>query len=102
MDTGELLTLLLGGGAVATFSALFTGIKSLQTGARARERETVASLVAQRKEAWEDKNFADDVADYWRVWAGTVEYEARRNGVELPQRPPEPVKPEPIKPEEES
>ena len=93
METGELLTLLLGGGAVATIGAFFQGIKSLQSGSRAREKETVTDLVRQRKEAWQDRDFANDVADYWRTWAGTVEYEARRQGVELPPRPAEPARP---------
>ena len=88
---GDILTLLLGGGAVATLTALFQGVKSLQTGARARERDTVKSLVDQRKEAWLDRDNSNDFADYWRLWAATVEYEARRQGVDLPARPPEPI-----------
>lgn len=93
MNTGEILTLLLGGGAVATIGAFFQGVKSLQSGARAREKETVTGLVKQRNEAWEDRDYSDDVANYWKQWAGTVEYEARRGGVELPARPPEPQRP---------
>lgn len=88
---GELLTLLLGGGAVATIGALFQGIRSLQNGARAREKETVKELVKQRKEAWVDRDNAIDSRDYWRNWAGTVEYYAHQKGVELPPRPPEPI-----------
>lgn len=84
METGDLLTLLLGGGAVATITALFQGVRSLQTGARARERDTVNELVAQRKEAWDDRDFALDTADYWRQRAGTVEFYARQGGVSLP------------------
>lgn len=94
MGTGELLSLILGGGAVATIGAFFQGIKSLQSGARAREKETVTELVEQRKEAWEDRDYSNDLADYWRTWAGTVEYHARRQGVELPTRSPEPRRPQ--------
>lgn len=90
MSANEVLTLLLGGGAVATIGALFQGIRSLQSGARARERETVDNLVEQRNEAWVDRDNAIDRADYWQQWAGTVEYLARQNGVELPLRPAEP------------
>ena len=90
MNTGDLLTLLLGGGAVATITALFQGIRSLQTGARARDKDTLNDLVLQRKEAWEDRDLAQDERDYWRNWAGQVEYYARVHGVELPARPPEP------------
>lgn len=88
MDVESLLTLLLGGGAVATIGAFFKGVKALQTGARAREKDTVNDLVLQRKEAWDDRDKANDERDYWRNWAGTVEYYARANGVELPARPP--------------
>lgn len=94
METGELLTLLLGGGAVATIGAFFQGIKSLQGGARAREKETVTDLVKQRKEAWRDRDYAIDARDYWRNWSGTVEFYARQAGVTLPDRPPEPKTPE--------
>lgn len=99
VSTGELLTLLLGGGAVATIGALFQGAKSLQTGARARERQTVSDLVKQRKEAWVDRDNAIDSRDYWRNWAGTVEYHANLAGVILPPKPPEPI-PKEIKDEE--
>lgn len=95
MSTGELLTLLLGGGAVATIGAFFQGVKSLQSGARARERETVVDLVKQRKEAWRDRDQAQDERDYWRNWAGTVTFYANQGGVVLPERPPEPKFPEP-------
>ena len=91
MNTGDLLALLLGGGAVATIGAFFQGIKSLREGARAKEKDTINELVRQRKEAWIDRDNANDQADYWRRWAGTVEYEARAHGVDLPDRPPEPI-----------
>lgn len=91
MSTSELITLLLGGGAVATITALFQGIRSLQSGARAREKETVADLVKQRKDAWRDRDRANERATYWQRWAAKVEYEASRKGVELPERPEEPT-----------
>jgi hypothetical protein len=90
MTVGQILTLILGGGAVATITALFQGLKSIQTGARAREKDTVSELIKQRKEAWDDRDEAQDERDYWRNWAATVEYHARAAGVELPGRPPRP------------
>lgn len=93
METGDLLALLLGGGAVATIGAVFQGIRSLQTGARARERDTVNTLVKQRKEAWSDRDYSNEERDYWRSWAGRMEYLATRAGVEIPEKPPYPVKP---------
>lgn len=90
MNTGDLLTLLLGGGAVATIGALFKGMQALQTGARARERDTVNTLVDQRKEAWDERDDAVDDRDYWRNRCGTVEFHARSKGVELPEFPASP------------
>lgn len=87
MDIESLLTLLLGGGALATFTALFKGVKALQTGARAREKDTVNDLVKQRKSAWRERDKMAKHLDYWRNWAGTVEYYARAAGVDLPPRP---------------
>lgn len=90
LDVGQLLTLLLGGGMVATVSALFSGIKSLREGARARERDTIADLISQRNEAWTDRDAALDERDYWRNWAGTLEYLALSQGVVVPTKPPLP------------
>lgn len=92
MSTADLLTLLLGGGMVATLGALFKGLQALQSGARARERDTVASLVEQRNEAWDDRDFLADDRDYWQSWAGSVEFLARSNGVNIPDRPARPVR----------
>lgn len=92
MELGDLLTLLLGGGLVATITAAVSGIKSLKDGARAREKDSIAELITLRKDAVADKVHAEDVADYWRQWAGTVEYLARQQGVTLPERPAEPVR----------
>jgi hypothetical protein len=91
VSAGDLLTLLLGGGAVATITALFKGVDSLRSGARARERDTITELVKQRKEAWRDRDNAQDARDYWRNWAGTVEFKARAGGIDVGTRPPEPV-----------
>lgn len=90
LDVGQLLTLLLGGGMVATVSALFSGVKSLRDGARARERDTIADLINQRNEAWTDRDEALNERDYWRNWAGTLEYLALSQGVVVPTKPPMP------------
>lgn len=94
MDVGQLLTLLLGGGAVATITALFNGVKSLREGSRSREKDTIKDLIDQRKEAWEDRDSAFDARDaafnerdYWRNWAGQLEYVIRSEGLQLPNRP---------------
>ena len=103
VDSGELLTLLLGGGAVATIGAFFSGVKSLQTGARAREKETVKGLVRQRNGAWRDLDYANDLVDYWRTRAGTSEFHANQAGATLPEYDPPPVRPpDPAEEDEDS
>jgi hypothetical protein len=91
MQSSDVLTLLLGGGAVATISAAFKGIETLRSGARAREKDTVKQLVDQRDEAWVDRDNAIDERDYWRNWAGRLEYGLQQHGVDMPEKPPFPV-----------
>lgn len=97
MDVGQLLTLLLGGGAVATITALFNGVKSIKEGSKSRERDTISDLIEQRKEAWKDRDDAFDSRDkafderdYWRNWAGQLDYIVRSKGHEVPPMPPRP------------
>ena len=91
MQSSDVLTLLLGGGAVATISAAFKGIDTLRTGARAREKDTVNQLVEQRDEAWVDRDNAIDQRDYWRNWAGRLEYGLQQHGIDMPEKPPYPA-----------
>jgi len=97
MDVGQLLTLLLGGGAVATITALFNGVKSLREGSRSRERDTIGDLIQRRKDAEEERDRAYDARDrafderdYWRNWAGSLEYVCEQRGVGMPTKPPMP------------
>ena len=97
IDINSLLTLILGGGLVATITAIVNGYKSLKDGARAREKGTIEDLISQRKKAYEErdqefeeKNFAFDQRDYWRNYSADLEYTMRQNGIEIPPRPPEP------------
>lgn len=84
MDVGQLLTLLLGGGAVATITALFNGIKSLREGSRSRERDTISDLINGRKTAETERDEAMDQRDAWRNRSGALEYHCRANGLALP------------------
>lgn len=90
MDIGSLLTLLLGGGAVATITALFNGVKSLREGARSRERDTIQDLIDRRKEAdkerekaYRARDRAFDQRDYWRNRCGVREFQLNSAGVPL-------------------
>jgi hypothetical protein len=91
VGSGDVLTLLLGGGAVATIGAFFKGVQALQSGARARERDTVKQLVDQRDEAWVDRDNMTDERDYWRNRAGQLEFGLRQNGIDPPEKPPYPI-----------
>lgn len=95
IDVNSLLTLLLGGGMVATISALFNGVKSLREGSKSRERDTINELIEQRKEAWKDRDEAFDARDkafderdYWRNRAGQLEFIVQSNGIPTPALQP--------------
>lgn len=94
MDISDLLTLLLGGGMVATLSAAFNGIKSLREGSRKKERDTITDLIVRRDEAYAERDKAYrardrafNERDYWRDWAGQLEYTCRQSGTPLPEKP---------------
>ena len=106
-DTGDLLTLLLGGGATATIVALFNGLKSIREGSRSRERDTIADLIQRRKESDDERDKARDERDeaevraeialnqrdYWRNWAGMLEYTILQ--IDPAKLPPKPLPPNP-------
>ncbi len=97
IDVNNLLTLILGGGLVATIGALVNGYKSLRDGAKSREKGTIEDLVSQRKAANEErdleskeKDFAFDQRDYWRNRAADLEFALRKAGIEPPTKGDEP------------
>lgn len=114
MDVGQLLTLLLGGGMVATITAVFSGVKSLREGSRSRERDTISDLIARRKEADEERDKARDERDeafnardrafnqrdYWRNWAALLEYTILQNMPDKMPVKPTPPDPDAKRPEE--
>jgi hypothetical protein len=90
-DTNALLTLLLGGGAAATFSLVVKGITALRQGASARARESLSDLVrlrqeaeAAREKAEDERNCSERQMYEWRVYAGGLEYQLARNGIPIP------------------
>ena len=99
IDVTQLLTLVLGGGMVATVTAFFNGFKSLREGARTREKSTIEDLIAQRTKAiterdeeFEDKTFAYSDRDRWKSYAGQLIFIINKHGHtdEIPPLPPEP------------
>ncbi|GGM14395.1 hypothetical protein [Micromonospora yangpuensis] len=95
MSTSEVVTAviaaLLGGGGLAFLQALFSGIGSLRSGARAHERESVQDLARARDKADERANRAETDRDFWRNTAGGYAYQLRLRGAE--PNPPDPVPP---------
>lgn len=96
----EWLNGLLGASTAATLWAIFRGVQMLRTGTDSRTAAALADLEKLRREADVRANVsrADaerylDLADYWRSWAGTLEYVSRQAGVALPDRPPLPDPP---------
>ncbi|MFY1669485.1 hypothetical protein ACN27G_05955 [Plantactinospora sp. WMMB334] len=82
---------LLGGGGLAFLQALFSGIGSLRTGARARERESVADLARARDKADARAERAELDRDYWRDVSGGYRYQLRESGID--PVPADPVPP---------
>lgn len=97
MDAQALLTLLLGSGGALFVGALFTGIKSIQSGASQKTRESVADLAKWRAEADDRRERAEAERDEalsrvncWRAYAGSLEYSLTQSGQPVPthiQRP---------------
>lgn len=99
IDLTQMLTLILGGGMVATVTAFFNGFKSLKEGARTREKSTIEDLIAQRAKAvserdqeFEEKNWLASDRDRWKAYAGQLIFLLTKHGhaEEIPQLPPEP------------
>jgi hypothetical protein len=86
-----LVTLLLGGGGLATLQALFKGFSSLRGGARALEREAVIDLARARDAADERAEWAEADRDFWHDTAGRWRYQLVKNGID--PVPPDPVPP---------
>jgi hypothetical protein len=79
-----IIVALLSVGGAAWLRTLFTGVKTLRTGARAREREALADLIQRREDAERDR-------DYWRRICGGYAWQLERAGIE--PKPANPVPP---------
>ena len=81
-----LITALIGAGGATFVGSLIRGWGSLRTGARARERETLAELIRSRNEAEADR-------DFWRDTAAGYRWQLRQAGIA-------PVPADPVQPSE--
>lgn len=93
LDVTTVVSLLLGGGAVATLTAGFKGISALRSGARAREREAVDDLGKWRDEADRARRLAERDRDFWRNVAARYAGQLARAGID-------PVPADPVPPSE--
>lgn len=76
-----LITALISAGGATFLGSVVKGWSSLRSGARARERETLAELIRSRNDAEADR-------DFWRDTAAGYRWQLRDAGVE-----PDPAKP---------
>ena len=86
-----IITVVLSGGALATIQAVFRGVGSLRSGARAREKEAVSDLARWRDELDERARRAEADRDYWRVIA--MQYAGQLHRAGLEPKPAEPMPP---------
>jgi hypothetical protein len=95
----DLIGVLLPGGLAVGVVALFQAYKSWQEGRASREETAIKrwqQLAAESDErskiAEQDEAHAILLAEYWRTCYAELEFEARRQGVQIPDRPVMPVK----------
>lgn len=89
MNVSDILTLLLGGGAVATVAAIFKGVQALREGARSREKDLVGDLEDWRSKANRARELAEAQRDYWRDKAAEYRFILRDEyGHKLPPENP--------------
>lgn len=85
MNLGDFLTLILGGGAVATIGAVFKGVQALRAGARSREKEAVDDLEKWRVAAVRRAEAAEADRDYYRDYAAQCRFTLKENGIAAPE-----------------
>lgn len=73
VDVNNLITLILGGGAIGTFVAIFKGVKSLRSGAYARQNRLIDRLERRAESAEED-------CRYLQVVVGRYAYQLTLSG----------------------
>ena len=89
------LAIILAPGAAGFVWALFKGIDLWRNGTSAREARAIKNITDwSERESW-NKERALDALDYWRTYAGTLEYIVitKLGPSHLPIRPPLPPDP---------
>jgi len=91
----EWLNLILGGGFVATIGAVYKGLKEYREGSWRRKDSAVADLERWRKQSDDAREWEAVQHQWWRSWAGRLEYKITSTlGPEaLPTKEPYPTHP---------
>lgn len=95
MSPSEILNLLLGAGGVAFIAAVYKVVKDWREGTWRRQDDAVADLERWRSAADDAREWEAVQHQWWRAWAGRLEYVilTRLGSSELPRREPYPTKP---------
>lgn len=91
MDLSTLVGMLLGTGGTLFITAVFKGVTSLRSGARAREKEAVDDLGRWRDDLDKRARTAERDRDYYRLVCARYAEQMIRAGMN--PNPPEPVPP---------
>jgi hypothetical protein len=91
MDSNTWVPLVVGGGGVAVITAVFQGLRSIQTGISAKARQSIEDLERWRDDADEARKRAEQARDaayarllQWQRYAGALEFALLSNGLEPP------------------
>ena len=90
VDLNTVFTVLLGGGAIATFTAIFKGVASLRSGATARQRQIMDNLASNNERNEQRAARAEADRDFWHATTGGYHYQLVQAGIT-----PNPVNPIP-------
>ena len=85
-----IVTALLSAGGATFLGSVVKGWLTLRTGARARERETISDLGADRDRAVESERATLADARYWQRIAGKYAYQLTQAGINPDPETPEP------------
>jgi len=80
IDLNTVFTVLLGGGAIATCTAIVKGITSLRSGATARQRQIMDALASSNERNEQRATRAEADRDFWHSTAAGYHYQLVQAG----------------------
>jgi hypothetical protein len=96
METRDILLIVFSAGGAAFIAAGWKAIKEWQDGSWTRREKAISDLERWRRESDDTREWEAVQHQWWRGWAGRLEYVIlqRLGESALPQRPPYPVREE--------